>query len=149
MKKLTVILILLLALALVFSGCKKSEGPKEPAFVMDSTETEIRITANGASRGTGGVGFLTFKEGQYLYYATSGDDGSQMLHVMVFEADPDADPADFPVPDADNENWIMDFTVANNSSSGVAMNAGYYAFLIEADSEPYSGTATFSAVDDF
>ncbi|MBR4166035.1 MAG: hypothetical protein IKR43_07345 [Lachnospiraceae bacterium] len=148
MKKLTVVLFLVLALALVCSGCKKEEAPKEPAFVMNTTETGIQITANEASKGTGGVGFLTFGENQYLNYTTSGDDGSQALHVMIFEADPDADPADFPVPDLDDQNWVMDFTVQNNASNLVAMDPGYYAFLIEADSEPYSGTATFEAVDD-
>ena len=149
MKKLTVTLILLLALALVFSGCKKEEAVTgDPVFTLDSKEGIITVVGDGASQGTGGVGFLTFGENQYLNYTTSGDDGSQALHVMIFEADPDADPADFPVPDLDDQNWVMDFTVQNNASNLVAMDPGYYAFLIEADSEPYSGTATFEAVDD-
>ena len=146
-KKGIVVLVLALALALVFGGCKKEEAVTgDPVFTLDSKEGIITVVGDGASQGTGGVGYLTFGKGSLLSYNLSGEDSSEVLRVVVFYKEEPEDPISYSHPE-DSEKVYMDFTVENGTSGQIEMEAGEYALLIEVDSAKFSGTATFSAVD--
>ena len=78
MKKTVILLAFLLVFSLIFAGCKKEEAaPSEPVFALDSREDIITVTADGASQGSGGVGYLGFEEGEMLRYNLNGSDSKE------------------------------------------------------------------------
>lgn len=156
MKKFAMFLTLVLAFALILPGCTSSDQPEQPdqpetqdeySFALDSTqENVISVTMNNASQGSGGVGYLSFGENEYLFYETQGDNDADRVHVVIFYKDEPENPLSYSDPEGDNV--YLDFTVDNNTSSLLGMEPGDYAFLIEVDSASFDGTARFSVYED-
>jgi hypothetical protein len=146
-------LAILLALALVFTGCTKNgqsnggEAPvTDPSFVLDTQETEISITADNAAKGTGGVGYLTFGENEYLNYHLDGENDEEVLRVVIFVNEHPDNPLAYTDPDA--EDYYLDFTVQNSTGGLIGMEPGDYAFNISVDSEVFNGTGAFEVYTD-
>ena len=147
MKKTVILLVLLLVIALVFAGCKKEEaGPTEPVFALDSREDIITVTAEGALQGTGGVGHLSFSEGDDLSYQLNGENGEEQLHVYIFYKDEPEDPLSYTQTDSDKV--YLDFTIDNGTGGRIGMEPGEYAFLVEVGGAEFTGTATFEVTPD-
>ena len=148
MKKTIVLPVLLLVLALAFTGCKKAEEPENSKqnFILDSLEDSIAITCDEAGRGTGGVGYLSFGEGDDLNYQLNGENGEELLHVYIFHKEEPENPLSYTQTDSDSV--YLDFTVQNGTGGMIGMEPGDYAFLIEVESTEFNGTATFEVVTD-
>ena len=143
MKKTIILLALLLVIALVFAGCKKEEsGLAEASFILDNGEDVVTVTADSATQGSGGVGYLDFEEGEMLHYNLSGSDSKEQLKVTVFFKEEPENPMSYAQPE-DSENVYMYFSVQNGTSGNLEMDPGEYALLIEVESASFSGTATF------
>lgn len=145
MKKLVALLALSLALLLVFAGCRKNDpAPGEPSFSLNSEEKIITVTGNDALQGSGGVGYLSFEEGQTLLYQFGGEEAAGRLRVVVFYKEEPENPLSYSEPD-NSDKVYMDFTVDSSTSGQIEMDAGEYALLIEVDSASFTGTATFKS----
>ncbi|MBP5749679.1 MAG: hypothetical protein J6X24_02705 [Firmicutes bacterium] len=148
MKKTVVLLALALVLVLAFAGCKKEEpAPTEPVFTLNSEESKITAIGDGANQGVGGVGYLSFGEGEYLNYQLSGEDSKEVLKVTVFYKEEDENPLAYTKPD-DSEKVYMSFTVENGTGGQIEMEPGDYALLIEVDSLAFHGTAIFEVASE-
>ncbi|MBR5981959.1 MAG: hypothetical protein IK035_08100, partial [Firmicutes bacterium] len=112
MKKFAMFLTLVLAFALVLPGCTSSDQPDQPdqpetpdeySFALDSTQdNSIAVTMNSASQGSGGVGYLSFGENEYLFYETQGDNDADRLRVVIFYKDEPENPLSYTDPEGDN-----------------------------------------------
>ena len=148
MKKTVVLLALALVLVLAFAGCKKEEpAPTDPVFTLNSEESKITAIGDGANQGVGGVGYLSFSEGEYLNYQLSGEDSKEVLKVTVFYKEEDENPLSYTKPD-DSEKVYMSFTVENGTGGQIEMEPGDYALLIEVDSLAFHGTAIFEVASE-
>ena len=142
MKKPIILLILLLVCVLAFAGCKKEEpAPSNPVFTLDSKEDRVEITSEGSTRGSGGVGYLSFEEGEALYYNVNGDDSAEQLNVVIFYKEEPENPMSYTDPNGDNV--YLGFTAASGTSGKIEMDPGEYALLIEVESASFTGTAVF------
>ncbi len=145
MRKTVILLALLLVFAFSFTGCKKSSpAPGEPSFSLNSEEKIITVTGNDALQGSGGVGYLSFEEGQALLYQFGGEEAAGRLRVVVFYKEEPENPLSYSEPD-NSDKVYMDFTVDSSTSGQIEMEAGEYALLIEVDSPSFTGTATFES----
>ena len=150
MKRSVTVLVFLLAFALVLAGCSKEQGGEapvtDPSFTLDTQDTAIAITADNAAKGTGGIGYLTFGENEYMNYHLDGENDEEVLRVVIFVNEHPDNPMAYTDPDA--EGCYLDFTVQNSTGGLIAMEPGDYVFNISVDSDAVNGTGAFEVYTD-
>ncbi|MCR4724809.1 MAG: hypothetical protein K5772_05210 [Clostridia bacterium] len=137
MKKTTVLLALLLALALAMGGCSSGGESSELTFSADTNvENMLYIYANGAAKGDSGRTTISVAEGQALYFEVYGEEGEEM-RVAAVPWDGNADEADF----SGSAGAAVDDTLTSGSSGVYYVGSGTYAVLMEVTSDTFTGTA--------
>ena len=123
-KKLLIALFLIAACLIgMMAGLASNRGSQ--TVIDNSSKTgEIKFTAEKAGKGSGGVGYLTLKEGQSMAVRSQMTKDSRIT-IQVFSADAVA------LPDLEaKEDAVLTVEVKGIDSSRYELPAGDYILLI-------------------
>lgn len=144
MKRVSIIILLVVAMTILMTGCGKSE-----ITIVTTEDFSVEVEATNGED-AGGIGYVNIEEGEVFCAETSIEGDKGEFNVKVYPADAINQDMDIEVEDAedldelepDEYSMVADMTLMGGTQS-VDLDSGEYLVYVEADGK-VTGTLTLS-----